>query len=52
MKIKEAQSRKVPFMLIAGEREAADGSVALRRRDARARSGTAGRDGLNGAAPA
>ncbi|MBK7643661.1 MAG: threonine--tRNA ligase [Planctomycetes bacterium] len=34
-KIKEAQSQKVPFMLIAGEREAADGTVAVRRRDTR-----------------
>ncbi len=29
-KIKEAQGQKVPFMLIAGEREAADGTVAVR----------------------
>ncbi len=34
-KIKEAQTHKVPFMLIAGEREAADGTVAVRRRDTR-----------------
>jgi threonyl-tRNA synthetase len=34
-KIKEAQHDKVPFMLIAGEREAADGTVAVRRRDTR-----------------
>jgi threonyl-tRNA synthetase len=34
-KIKEAQHHKVPFMLIAGEREAADGTVAVRRRDTR-----------------
>jgi threonyl-tRNA synthetase len=34
-KIKEAQGQKVPFMLIAGEREAADGTVAVRRRDTR-----------------
>ena len=34
-KIKEAQSQKVPFMLIAGDREAADGTVAVRRRDTR-----------------
>jgi threonyl-tRNA synthetase len=34
-KIKEAQDQKVPFMLIAGEREAADGTVAVRRRDTR-----------------
>ena len=31
----EAQTHKVPFMLIAGEREAADGTVAVRRRDTR-----------------
>ncbi|MFN0242398.1 MAG: threonine--tRNA ligase [Planctomycetota bacterium] len=34
-KIKEAQQQKVPFMLIAGEREAAEGTVAVRRRDTR-----------------
>jgi threonyl-tRNA synthetase len=34
-KIKEAQTQKVPFMLIAGDREAADGTVAVRRRDTR-----------------
>jgi len=34
-KIKEAQHAKVPFMLIAGDREAADGTVAVRRRDTR-----------------
>jgi threonyl-tRNA synthetase len=34
-KIKQAQHDKVPFMLIAGEREAADGTVAVRRRDTR-----------------
>jgi threonyl-tRNA synthetase len=34
-KIKEAQLSKIPFMLIAGEREAADGTVAIRRRDTR-----------------
>jgi len=34
-KIKEAQGQKVPFMLIAGDREAADGTVAVRRRDTR-----------------
>jgi len=34
-KIKEAQARQVPFMLIAGERECSDGSVALRRRGTR-----------------
>jgi threonyl-tRNA synthetase len=34
-KIKEAQNQKVPFMLIAGDREAADGTVAVRRRDTR-----------------
>lgn len=34
-KIKDAQHRQVPFMLIAGDREAAEGSVALRRRGTR-----------------
>jgi threonyl-tRNA synthetase len=34
-KIKEAQHQKVPFMLIAGEREAETGTVAVRRRDTR-----------------
>jgi len=34
-KIKEAQHDKVPFMLIAGDREAAEGTVAVRRRDTR-----------------
>ncbi len=34
-KIKEAQRQKIPFMLIAGEREAAEGTVAVRRRDTR-----------------
>ena len=31
-KIKQAQRDQVPFMLIAGEREQADGTVAIRRR--------------------
>jgi threonyl-tRNA synthetase len=34
-KIKEAQHEKVPFMLIAGDREAQEGTVAVRRRDTR-----------------
>jgi threonyl-tRNA synthetase len=34
-KIKAAQHQKVPFMLIAGDREAAEGTVAVRRRDTR-----------------
>jgi threonyl-tRNA synthetase len=34
-KIKEAQHDRIPFMLIAGDREAAEGSVAVRRRDTR-----------------
>ena len=34
-KIKEAQARQVPFMLIAGKRELADGTVAVRRRGTR-----------------
>lgn len=32
-KIREAQMKKVPYMLIAGDREAADGTVALRHRE-------------------
>jgi len=31
-KIKQAEHEKIPFMLIAGEREAAEGTVTLRRR--------------------
>ena len=34
-KIKQAQHDQVPFMLIAGEREAAEGTVAVRRRGTR-----------------
>ncbi len=34
-KIKEAQKAHVPFTLVAGDREAADGTVAVRRRDTR-----------------
>ena len=34
-RIKEAQKLQVPFMLIAGEREAEDGTVALRPRGTR-----------------
>jgi threonyl-tRNA synthetase len=34
-KIKEAQQAQVPFMLVAGDREASDGSVAVRRRGTR-----------------
>ena len=34
-KIKAAQHQQIPFMLIAGEREAAEGTVALRRRGTR-----------------
>jgi len=34
-KIKEAQHQRVPFLLIVGEREAQDGTVAVRRRDTR-----------------
>jgi threonyl-tRNA synthetase len=34
-KIKEAQHAQIPFMLIAGEREAAEGTVAVRRRGTR-----------------
>jgi threonyl-tRNA synthetase len=34
-KIKSAEHDKIPFMLIAGEREAADGTVTLRRRHVR-----------------
>jgi len=34
-KIKEAQHLQIPFMLIAGDREAAEGTVAVRRRGTR-----------------
>jgi threonyl-tRNA synthetase len=34
-KIKEAQKAQIPFMLIAGDREAAEGTVAMRRRGTR-----------------
>ena len=34
-KIKEAQHRQVPFMLIVGERETQEGTIALRRRGTR-----------------
>ena len=34
-RIKEAQKAQVPYMLIAGEREAVDRTVALRRRGTR-----------------
>ena len=34
-KIKQAQGEQTPFMLIAGEREAAEGTVAVRRRGTR-----------------
>jgi threonyl-tRNA synthetase len=34
-KIKTAQKEQIPFMLIAGEREAEDGTVAIRRRGTR-----------------
>ncbi len=34
-KIKQAQNQRTPFMLIAGEREAAEKTVAVRRRDTR-----------------
>jgi threonyl-tRNA synthetase len=32
-KIRDCQNRKIPYMLVVGEREAAEGSVAVRRRD-------------------
>jgi len=32
-KIREAQVKKVPYMLIVGDREAADGTVSLRQRE-------------------
>jgi threonyl-tRNA synthetase len=34
-KIKQAQNHQIPFMLIAGEREAGEGTVAVRRRGTR-----------------
>ena len=41
-KIREAQLQKIPYMLVTGDREAAEGTVAVRTRDRR-RSGRAGR---------
>jgi len=32
LKIREAQLQKVPYMLVVGDREAADGAVAVRSR--------------------
>ena len=37
-KIKHAQKEQIPYMLIAGEREAEDGTVAVRRRGTREQS--------------
>ena len=37
-KIKQAQKEQTPYMLIAGEREAAEGTVAVRRRGTREQS--------------
>lgn len=34
-KIKQAQRERVPFMLVVGEREAAEKTVTVRRRDTR-----------------
>lgn len=34
-KIRDAQMEKVPYMLVVGEKEAAEGTVAVRRRDTR-----------------
>jgi threonyl-tRNA synthetase len=34
-KIRECQNRKIPYMLVAGEKEAADGTVSIRLRDGR-----------------
>ena len=32
-KIRECQNRKIPYMLVAGQKEAAEGTVSVRRRD-------------------
>jgi threonyl-tRNA synthetase len=34
-KIRNCQNRKIPYMLVVGEREAADGTVSIRLRDGR-----------------
>jgi threonyl-tRNA synthetase len=34
-KIRDCQNRKIPYMLVVGEREAADGAVSIRLRDGR-----------------
>lgn len=46
-RIKEAQKLQVPYMLIAGEREAENGTVALRRRGTRDQEEIAVEDFLN-----
>ncbi|MDR2210227.1 MAG: threonine--tRNA ligase, partial [Spirochaetaceae bacterium] len=32
-KIRECQNRKIPYMLVVGEKEAGEGTVSIRRRD-------------------
>ena len=48
-KIREAQLQKIPYMLVVGDREAAEGTVSQKREDAlaclRAATGSAGRRG-------
>jgi threonyl-tRNA synthetase len=34
-KIRECQNRKIPYMLVVGQREADEGTVSIRRRDGR-----------------
>jgi threonyl-tRNA synthetase len=34
-KIRDCQTRKIPYMLVAGQREADDGTVSIRLRDGR-----------------
>ncbi|HJP02027.1 MAG TPA: threonine--tRNA ligase [Planctomycetota bacterium] len=46
-KIKDAQQRQVPFMLIVGDREMAEGTVTLRRRGTRDQETIAADDFLN-----
>ena len=35
-KVREAQMKKIPYMLVIGDKEQADGTVAVRRRDGQA----------------
>jgi threonyl-tRNA synthetase len=43
-RIREAETLKIPFMGVVGEREAADGTVAVRKRGAGKKQDVMGRD--------